>query len=100
MRPFFERLIARMKQNPQDYPIWVGELYAEFHRGTLTSVAKNNRNNRLAEIALREIEMLAVMALQQPVTPILPRKSVTSGMCDAEPVPRYPAWLIDRCCLR
>lgn len=65
MRPFFERLIARMKQNPQDYPIWVGELYAEFHRGTLTSVAKNKRNNRLAEIALREIEMLAVMALQQ-----------------------------------
>lgn len=62
MRPFFERLIARMRENPQDYPVWVGELYAEFHRGTLTSVAKNKRNNRLAEIALREIELLATLA--------------------------------------
>lgn len=65
MRPFFERLIARMNQNPQDYPVWVGELYAEFHRGTLTSVAKNKRNNRLAEITLREIGMLAVLAFQK-----------------------------------
>lgn len=65
MRPFFERLIERMKANPENYPVWVGELYAEFHRGTLTSVAKNKRNNRLAEIALREIEMLAVLAQRQ-----------------------------------
>lgn len=65
MRPFFERLIERMKANPENYPVWVGELYAEFHRGTLTSVAKNKRNNRLAEIALREIEMLAVLAERQ-----------------------------------
>ncbi|MFD1747517.1 alpha-mannosidase [Rhizobium helianthi] len=65
MRPFFERLIARMRENPQDYPVWVGELYAEFHRGTLTSVAKNKRNNRLAELALREIELLAVLAEQR-----------------------------------
>ncbi len=62
MRPFFERLLARMKAEPERYPIWVGELYAEFHRGTLTSVAKNKRNNRLAETTLREIETLAVLA--------------------------------------
>ncbi|SIQ34524.1 alpha-mannosidase [Rhizobium sp. RU35A] len=62
MRPFFERLTGRMRAAPENYPVWVGELYAEFHRGTLTSVAKNKRNNRLAEIALREIEMLAVLA--------------------------------------
>ena len=62
MRPFFERLIGRMRAEPERYPVWVGELYAEFHRGTLTSVAKNKRANRLAEIALREVEMLAVMA--------------------------------------
>ncbi|WP_246472718.1 alpha-mannosidase [Pelagibacterium limicola] len=62
MRPFFERLLARMKAAPADYPTWVGELYLEYHRGTLTSVAKNKRNNRLAEIALRELETIAILA--------------------------------------
>lgn len=62
MRPFFERLIAEMKANPENYPTWVGEFYLEFHRGTLTSVAKNKRFNRLAEIALRELELMAVLA--------------------------------------
>lgn len=62
MRPFFERLIAEMKAHPQRYPTWVGEFYLEFHRGTLTSVAKNKRFNRLAEIALRELELMAVLA--------------------------------------
>ena len=61
MRPFFEALVSRMEANPERYPTWVGELYAEFHRGTLTSVAKNKRFNRLAEIALRELETLATM---------------------------------------
>ncbi|MCM2293140.1 glycosyl hydrolase-related protein [Allorhizobium sp. BGMRC 0089] len=65
MRPFFERLIARMQASPQAYPVWVGELYAEFHRGTLTSVARNKRNNRQAELALRELEMLAVIARER-----------------------------------
>ncbi len=62
MRPFFERLLERMAAAPERFPTWVGELYLEYHRGTLTSVAKNKRNNRLAEIALREIEALAVLA--------------------------------------
>lgn len=62
MRPFFEGLIERMEANPERYPVWVGELYAEFHRGTLTSVAKNKRHNRKAEIELRELETLAVLA--------------------------------------
>ena len=62
MRPFFERLIAEMKTHPERYPVWVGEFYLEFHRGTLTSVAKNKRFNRLAEIALRELELMAVLA--------------------------------------
>ena len=62
MGPFFERLLARMAANPDDFPTWVGELYLEYHRGTLTSVAKNKRNNRLAEQELRELEALAVLA--------------------------------------
>jgi len=61
MRPFFERLLARMAEKPEDFPTWVGELYLEYHRGTLTSVATNKRNNRLAEQELRELEALAVL---------------------------------------
>ncbi|MDO1583125.1 alpha-mannosidase [Rhizobium oryzicola] len=63
MRPFFERLVARMNENPSDFPTWDGELYLEFHRGTLTSVAKNKRNNRFAEQMLRELEALATLAM-------------------------------------
>lgn len=63
MRPFFERLLQRMNERPTDFPVWDGELYLEFHRGTLTSVAKNKRNNRLAEQALRALEFLATLAM-------------------------------------
>jgi alpha-mannosidase len=69
MRPFFEGLIGRMQANPERYPVWVGELYAEFHRGTLTSVGKNKRHNRKAEIELRELETLAVMAQMETGLP-------------------------------
>jgi alpha-mannosidase len=62
MRPFFVRLLARMAAEPERFPTWVGELYLEFHRGTLTSVAKNKANNRRAEGALRAIEALAAIA--------------------------------------
>lgn len=62
MRPFFERLLDKMAAEPERFPTWVGELYLEFHRGTLTSVAKNKANNRKAENTLREIEALAAMA--------------------------------------
>ncbi|ODT79946.1 MAG: alpha-mannosidase [Pelagibacterium sp. SCN 64-44] len=62
MGPYFERLVARMRAEPEAFPAWVGELYLEYHRGTLTSVAKNKRNNRRAERALHELEVLGVMA--------------------------------------
>ena len=37
---------------------WAGELYFEFHRGTLTTHAKNKKNNRAAEFALKNAELL------------------------------------------
>ncbi|UYO00551.1 MAG: alpha-mannosidase [Devosia sp.] len=69
MRPYFDRLLKRMNDRAGDYPTWVGELYLEYHRGTLTSVAKNKRNNRLAEQTLRELEVLAVLAGDRAGTP-------------------------------
>ena len=67
MGPYFERLVSRMRSEPDAFPTWVGELYLEYHRGTLTSVARNKRNNRLAEQALHEIELLAALAWRQGV---------------------------------
>jgi alpha-mannosidase len=47
-----------------------GELYLEYHRGTLTSVANNKANNRRAERRLRELEYLsAVATVLKPGTP-------------------------------
>ena len=45
-----------------DLPDWVGELYLELHRGTLTSIAEIKRLNRRAEEALRDAEILWTMA--------------------------------------
>lgn len=43
-------------------PLWVGELYLELHRGTLTSIHDMKRSNRQAEITLRDYEVINVMA--------------------------------------
>ncbi len=48
-------------KNEKRLPKWVGELYLEFHRGTYTSQAKNKRNNRKAEYALQNAEILSSM---------------------------------------
>ena len=40
-------------------PRWVGELYLELHRGTYTTHAANKRNNRKAELLLRDTELLS-----------------------------------------
>lgn len=43
-------------------PRWVGELYLELHRGTLTSIAAIKRFNRQCEFALRDAELAATFA--------------------------------------
>lgn len=43
-------------------PRWVGELYLELHRGTLTSIAQIKRLNRQCEFALRDAEFVSTMA--------------------------------------
>src|SRR3954469_22335379 len=57
-RDFFERAEAEY-QHP---PVWVGELYLELHRGTLTSQAKTKRGNRRSEALLHEAELWAATA--------------------------------------
>ncbi|KIF77661.1 alpha-mannosidase [Streptomyces sp. 150FB] len=43
-------------------PVWVGELYLELHRATLTSQAKTKQGNRRSEHLLREAELWATTA--------------------------------------
>ncbi|MFG1710530.1 alpha-mannosidase [Nonomuraea sp. M3C6] len=43
-------------------PVWVGELYLELHRATLTSQAKTKQGNRRSESLLREAELWTATA--------------------------------------
>ncbi|HEX4788804.1 MAG TPA: glycoside hydrolase family 38 C-terminal domain-containing protein [Actinospica sp.] len=43
-------------------PVWRGELYLEYHRGTYTSQARTKRGNRRAEALLREAELWSATA--------------------------------------
>jgi alpha-mannosidase len=56
---FFEGL---EKNVGASLPVWVGELYLEYHRGTYTTQAKNKRANRKSEFLLHDAEFLASMA--------------------------------------
>lgn len=60
------------------FAVWQGELYLERHQGTLTTQALVKRNNRRAEIALRELEWAAYLAATRANVP-------------------YPAEALDRC---
>jgi len=57
---FFKRLEARVKG--RRVPTWQGELYLEYHRGTLTSQARNKRANRKSEVLYHQAEALAAAA--------------------------------------
>lgn len=54
-RAYFDELYKNCAQNSA-LPRWVGELYLEYHRGTYTSMARNKRANRKAELLWQEIE--------------------------------------------
>ncbi|MDR0530685.1 MAG: glycosyl hydrolase-related protein [Oscillospiraceae bacterium] len=60
-RKFFEQLEQQVTGNPH-LPVWSGELYLEYHRGTLTSQARNKRYNRKAELLYHDAETLASLA--------------------------------------
>ncbi|MFJ1625934.1 alpha-mannosidase [Streptomyces sp. NPDC088190] len=55
---FFERAHAEYS----DAPVWQGELYLEFHRGTLTSQLRTKQGNRRSEHLLREAELWSATA--------------------------------------
>lgn len=74
---FLSRLEKKIENNPR-LPVWNGELYLEFHRGTYTSVHKNKKNNRRSEFLYLNTELLCSMEkllLQKP----FPKKELHKG---------------------
>ncbi len=66
---FFDRLAKRTDELPR----WVGELYLEYHRGTLTTQALTKKGNRKLEQKLRDVEFI----------------------CSCLPLEKYPAKELD-----
>jgi alpha-mannosidase len=69
---FFDKL----EEKANSFVTWYGELYFELHRGTYTTQANNKRNNRQAEILLRDIEQLATIASIKEKSYKYPKKEI------------------------
>ena len=60
-RTYFDELNARVRENRR-LPRWEGELYFEYHRGTYTSMGRNKRSNRKAELHMMDLELMSALA--------------------------------------
>jgi alpha-mannosidase len=77
---YFERLRQTVAEAETYVHEWDGELYLEYHRGTLTSQAHNKRMNRKLELRYRESEFLCVLAgLLESGLSRYPAKRLTDG---------------------
>ena len=65
--------MRQVADRADELPVWDGELYLEFHRGTYTSQAWLKRANRRNEIALHNAEWLATLAKEVGHAPDTPR---------------------------
>lgn len=59
---FFDKIHANAEKKSQKVPVWDGELYLEFHRGTYTTQAYNKKMNRRMEGLLAQTEWLTFLA--------------------------------------
>lgn len=57
---FFETLCGNVEG--KKVPVWSGELYLEYHRGTYTSMANIKKYNRKGEFALENAESMGLIA--------------------------------------
>jgi len=60
VKKFFESI--KSCTDSKMMPVWNGELYLEYHRGTYTTQARNKRANRRSEFLLHDAEFLAALA--------------------------------------
>lgn len=59
---FFARLHESVEKTDRYVPVWNGELYLEYHRGTYTSQAYNKKMNRYMENLLNSTEYISTLA--------------------------------------
>ncbi len=59
LKEYFDGLKERL---PDKLNTWDGELYLEYHRGTLTTMGKNKWYNRKCEFLYQNLEFLSVLA--------------------------------------
>ncbi len=57
---FFESIASL--HDSKMMPVWNGELYLEYHRGTYTTQARNKRANRKSEFLMHDAEFIATYA--------------------------------------
>ncbi len=57
----------KVRAESSDLPVWVGELYLEYHRGTYTTNGPIKRANRRNEQALRAAELWSVAVALLPI---------------------------------
>ena len=74
---FLSALEKKIDGNPR-LPVWQGELYLEYHRGTYTSRAKNKKNNRKSEFLYTNTEWLCGVDRLLNGTPY-PKAELTQG---------------------
>ncbi|MCC6442997.1 MAG: alpha-mannosidase [Armatimonadetes bacterium] len=74
---FLSHLEAKAEGHPR-MPVWNGELYLEYHRGTYTSQAQVKRANRLSEILFHNAEAFASWCLAGLGCPY-PQEKLNSG---------------------
>lgn len=58
---YFRKLHETVDHTKRHVPVWDGELYLEYHRGTYTSHGHNKRMNRKMELLYKRAEWLTVM---------------------------------------
>ncbi len=61
VKNFFETLEKELDEKNRT-PVWNGELYLEYHRGTYTTQARNKRANRKSEFLLHDAEFISTYA--------------------------------------
>ncbi len=76
---YFHELDERVRGNRR-LPTWEGELYFEYHRGTYTSMARNKRSNRKAELHMMDLELLCVLAADHVAYPAADLDAMWKGI--------------------
>lgn len=76
-RDYFETLKRDVAKSPR-LPRWAGELYFEYHRGTLTAQASAKRWNRKSETLYHDLETLESLACLDDL-PAYPAEQLLEG---------------------